>query len=250
MTVIQVVNTRNSTYDEYIGRGSIWGNPFTLPRYHTDADRDQVIARYERYLLGNPGLMSRLPELCGKRLGCFCAPKRCHGDILKQYAEAWERDSAVYSHVLLITGPRTWDDVEEMRRTFTELWREWGPDQVARPLLVFGACPDGADAMAGSLWRSAGFDTMPCPADWRAHGRSAGVKRNQEMVVIADGLRRAGSQVTCRAFLDLCRKSGCPQRDQQQLMPGRPGHFSHGTIDCRRRAIAMGFQVADVSGRH
>jgi hypothetical protein len=31
--------------------------------------------------------MQDLHELKDKRLGCFCKPKACHGDVLKKYAE-------------------------------------------------------------------------------------------------------------------------------------------------------------------
>jgi hypothetical protein len=41
-----------------------------------------VIRKYREYLLSNPDLLDRLPELEGKTLGCWCAPKPCHGDVL------------------------------------------------------------------------------------------------------------------------------------------------------------------------
>jgi hypothetical protein len=66
--------------DVYIGRGSIWGNPFKIG---DDGTRNQVIEKYEAYLHQNGNLMERLHELNGKNLVCFCAPKPCHGDILK-----------------------------------------------------------------------------------------------------------------------------------------------------------------------
>ncbi|MFF2053745.1 DUF4326 domain-containing protein [Leifsonia sp. NPDC058194] len=81
---IRVVNKRKETYDVYIGRGSIWGNPFVIGR---DGDRAEVIRKYEAYLASRPELIARLPELRGKRIGCFCAPQACHGDVLKCWAE-------------------------------------------------------------------------------------------------------------------------------------------------------------------
>lgn len=84
MNEIQVVNKYRDEFDTYIGRGSIWGNPFVIG---LDGDRDEVIRKYEEYLAANPMLLDRLPELLGKRLGCFCAPKACHGDVLKRWAE-------------------------------------------------------------------------------------------------------------------------------------------------------------------
>jgi hypothetical protein len=71
----------------YIGREnkwlnlprSKWANPFVLER---EADRDAVLERYRQYVLSQPDLMAALPELHGKTLACYCAPKRCHGEVL------------------------------------------------------------------------------------------------------------------------------------------------------------------------
>ena len=49
--------------------------------------REEVIARYERWLASQPGLVSRARrELAGKVLGCWCAPLACHGDVLARVA--------------------------------------------------------------------------------------------------------------------------------------------------------------------
>jgi hypothetical protein len=72
-------------YDVYIGRGSPWGNPF---REGIDGTREEVIARYETRLMTQPELLAQLPSLRGKRLGCYCAPKPCHGDVLLRLANA------------------------------------------------------------------------------------------------------------------------------------------------------------------
>ncbi|WP_199842664.1 MULTISPECIES: DUF4326 domain-containing protein [Streptomyces] len=237
---IRVVNKRTSDYDVYIGRGSVWGNPFRLAPGHTEADRARVIAQYETHLLASPELLRRLPELRGKRIACFCAPKPCHGDVLKKYAEA------LYSHALLVTGSRTWNDEKHMRQALNDAWRAWGPSNVIRPVLISGHCPEGADAMAERLWRNAGFEILTFPADWSAHGKRAGLRRNQEMVGAAQAFRETGTQVLCTAFLDLCREPGCPKRSQEQLTPRAPGHFSHGTIHCRARARAAGIKTASV----
>jgi DNA-binding MarR family transcriptional regulator len=68
-----------------IDRRTDWGNPFEMPN---DGDRETVIMNYaEHYLPHKPSLLSRLDELHGKALGCWCAPEPCHGDILKARAE-------------------------------------------------------------------------------------------------------------------------------------------------------------------
>lgn len=78
-------------YDVYIGRPSKWGNPFshldgTLAEYKV-ATRDEAVDRYAEWIKKQPELLAALDELKDKTLGCFCAPKRCHGDVLKQLAE-------------------------------------------------------------------------------------------------------------------------------------------------------------------
>jgi hypothetical protein len=152
-----------------------------------------------------------------------------------------------FSHVVLVTGSRSWKDEQSMCSAFNDAWRDWGAGNGIRPVLISGHCPEGgADAMAERLWRAAGFEIRTFPAAWVAHGKRAGFQRNQEMVDAAEVFREAGTQVLCTAFLDLCRKSGCPQRDQEQLMPHTPGHFSHGTIHCRARARAAGIETATV----
>lgn len=77
--VTKAVNKRNSPYDVYIGRGSRWGNPFEIGK---DGSREEVCAKYLGYLLENKDLLTSLPCLKDKILGCFCAPKLCHGDII------------------------------------------------------------------------------------------------------------------------------------------------------------------------
>ncbi|MGW0536356.1 SLOG family protein [Streptomyces sp. NPDC003032] len=151
-----------------------------------------------------------------------------------------------FSHVVLVTGSRGWNDEKSMRETFNDAWRDWGAENVTRPVLISGHCPESADAMAERLWRAVGFDIRTFPAAWSAHGKGAGFQGNQEMVDAAQVYREAGAQVLCTAFLDLCRKHGCQQRGQQQLLPHAPGHFSHGTIHCRSRARAAWIVTATV----
>lgn len=76
----------------YIGRPSVWGNPFTHINFGTKAQfvvgsRDEAVKKYEEYLLAHPELVARAKEeLKGKDLVCWCAPKACHGDILLRVA--------------------------------------------------------------------------------------------------------------------------------------------------------------------
>ena len=77
-----VVNKRKAPFDVYIGRGSIWGNPYHVEEY----GRDGCIDLYRTYIIKRletePGLLDQLLALKGARLGCYCKPARCHGDVL------------------------------------------------------------------------------------------------------------------------------------------------------------------------
>lgn len=95
----KVVHIRRDSYDLYIGRGSVWGNPFKIG---PDGDRAEVLAKYKEYLLRGEGrhLLQRIDELEAKTLGCFCAERggltvhnetRCHGQLLLQLVELRQR---------------------------------------------------------------------------------------------------------------------------------------------------------------
>jgi hypothetical protein len=77
-----VVNKNSEPYDVYIGRGSIFGNPYEIG---VDGTREEVIKRYQKwfnFLLRDKVFCKELMKLKGKRLGCFCKPKPCHGEII------------------------------------------------------------------------------------------------------------------------------------------------------------------------
>ena len=75
----RVVNIRHEECDIYIGRPSKWGNPFIIGR---DGTREEVIEKYHVRLLRSDNMLAELPKLFGKRLGCYCKPLPCHGDVL------------------------------------------------------------------------------------------------------------------------------------------------------------------------
>jgi hypothetical protein len=86
---------------------------------------------------------------------------------------------------VLVTGSRTWTDQAAIGDALREHHQ---PGAV----LVSGACPRGADAIAERLWSSWGGQVERHPADWST-GRAAGYARNAEMVA-------AGADA-CLAFI-------------------------------------------------
>lgn len=74
----------------YIGRGSIWGNPYShktgTKAEHKVDTREEAVEAYKQYLWKQltSGVFTKemILSLDGKRLACYCAPQACHGDIL------------------------------------------------------------------------------------------------------------------------------------------------------------------------
>jgi hypothetical protein len=85
---MRVVNLRKEPYDVYIGRGSIYGNPFIIGK---DGNREDVIRKYVEWMVNQQALLAALPELKGKVLGCYCKPAACHGDVLVEMVKILER---------------------------------------------------------------------------------------------------------------------------------------------------------------
>lgn len=85
MSSTTVVNIYKELYDISIMRPGYFGNPFKIG---VDGDRDEVISKYREWLRTQPSLIDLMKcELKGKRLGCCCKPKPCHGDIIVEFIE-------------------------------------------------------------------------------------------------------------------------------------------------------------------
>jgi hypothetical protein len=93
--MVEVVNVRKCKDfgkregDVYIGRAGMdfanspWGNPFPLRH---ESRRSMVIDQYRVWVLQElqNGRLNLESLKDAKRLGCWCAPKACHGDVLKE----------------------------------------------------------------------------------------------------------------------------------------------------------------------
>lgn len=87
----KVVHCKRDTYDVYIGRPSKWGNPFSHKpgsvAPFSAPTREDSILKYRMWLMTQPQLVADAKaELRGKTLGCWCAPRACHGDVLLEIA--------------------------------------------------------------------------------------------------------------------------------------------------------------------
>ncbi|MFI2909427.1 DUF2493 domain-containing protein [Streptomyces sp. PDY-4] len=111
---------------------------------------------------------------------------------------------------LLVTGSRSWSDVALLEGVIGEvLWLgRYRPRDV---LLIHGACPQGADAMADRFAREIGMSVRRHPADWDAYRKRAGFIRNAEMV-------SAGADL-CFAFI----KAGSPGASMTAALAKKAG---------------------------
>lgn len=127
-----------------------------------------------------------------------------------------------------MTGSRDWDDMPAVSRALLGVWLD--NDRPNGAVLVSGACPTGADAMAEQVWEMQGFPVERHPADWSL-GRRAGPERNRRMVDL-------GADV-CLAFISNCTSPRC------KIDGDHPSHGASGTADM---AEAAGIPVRRVYG--
>ena len=81
---------RGEGFDIYIGRGTIWGNPYPIG---PAGDREEVLRKYQydfdrRLLRFFEDHDKNVNKIRGKILGCHCRPAACHGDILAAYVNS------------------------------------------------------------------------------------------------------------------------------------------------------------------
>lgn len=68
----------------YVGRPTKWGNPYVIGK---DGTRDEVVTKYREYIENNPELRDSAKTLLHKKdLVCWCAPLKCHADVLLEIA--------------------------------------------------------------------------------------------------------------------------------------------------------------------
>lgn len=84
--VVFINGTRFPLYD------SIWANPYKINETQT---REKVIQLYSEYiqekLESDNNLVNELLKLKGKKLGCWCKPEYCHGDILIELIKKYDK---------------------------------------------------------------------------------------------------------------------------------------------------------------
>lgn len=78
---------------------------------------------------------------------------------------------------VLVCGGRDWSDADGAYRILDRLSQEWGPD-----VTIIEGDARGADRIAGYWARKRGHTNVKFRADWDAHGKRAGILRNERML--------------------------------------------------------------------
>ena len=121
----------------------------------------------------------------------------------------------VGTHRVLITGSRDWTDHIAIHEALAVVCSE----RTGRLVIVHGACPRGADAIA-SRWVDNFGDQYRSveerhPANWQINGKRAGFIRNAHMVNLGADIClafiRNGSRGATHTA-DLAEKAGIPTR--------------------------------------
>jgi hypothetical protein len=79
-----------------------------------------------------------------------------------------------------VVGSRSFMDFWYMVKELDKL------DLSVNDVIVSGGCPQGADYLAERYARYRGHEMKIFRADWKKYGRSAGLKRNDELVEYCD----------------------------------------------------------------
>ena len=187
----KVVNINKEDYDVYIGRdgkglNGYFGNPFKLLPGQESGDTLDAYSQYFFNKLENdPEFRRKVNTLKNKKLGCFCKPKKCHGDIIVEYlnkpkfkilvcgSREIKNKEAIFSKLDYLTSKRNLSEIEIIQggqKSFDS---------------CFDSSPNryhGADYFA-KLWaEERGVEMTEFKADWGKYGKAAGPIRNNEML--------------------------------------------------------------------
>lgn len=97
MSETEIVNGNKEECDLWIDRKSRFGNPFSIEdapdSFPEDVKREYVIHLYRTWfrckVKNDEAFAEAVENLRGKKLGCHCKPKPCHGDVIKKWLDGY-----------------------------------------------------------------------------------------------------------------------------------------------------------------
>lgn len=179
----RVVNIYKEPYDIYIGRSGqnkdgTFGNPFN------SGDRNKDIESYKTYfykkIKEDNVFKMKILKLQGKRLGCFCKPKKCHGDIIADYLDAIG-EPKTYG----IIGCRRYSNSNKVFDDY-EFVKEILSYYNFKKIISGGAI--GADSLAKRYWKENNINFEEIKPNWNKHKSKykAAYVRNKAIVDKSD----------------------------------------------------------------
>lgn len=82
--------------------------------------------------------------------------------------------------IITVTGSRDFNSPDLVNQVFDAICDEWRIGNY--PVLVRHGGARGADQLAGKIAKNRGWQVQEFPANWDAHGKSAGYVRNRELI--------------------------------------------------------------------
>jgi Domain of unknown function (DUF4326)/YspA, cpYpsA-related SLOG family len=206
MGQIRIVNKhQGASAGVYVGRPTLLGNPY---RVQHDA-REQAVQRYRAWLrrqwqVGGE-VKEALLELARAyterdelTLICWCAPRRCHAEVIREAVLGIVQHGLVESPpvhqappagphrtsggllMLIIAGSRTFTDYQRLCQVLA-------PDKERITQVLTGGAR-GADQLGYRwAWKHAVRHQL-FRAEWERFGKSAGMRRNHQMAQAGDVL--------------------------------------------------------------
>jgi YspA, cpYpsA-related SLOG family len=110
---------------------------------------------------------------------------------------------------VIIAGGRDFADYNLLSTKVSHLIQNKLPD-----VAIISGVARGADSLGAKFGRANGITVIEKPADWNKFGKSAGYRRNEEMLQIADAVIAFwdGKSKGTKHMIDISRSAGIPVR--------------------------------------
>ena len=111
---------------------------------------------------------------------------------------------------ILIGGGRNFNDYEYLEKSVDEFISETFPDE--KEITIISGAARGADRLGEAYSLARKYNLERYPADWDKYGKSAGFRRNEDMVKIADAaiMFWDGSSHGTKHAIEISREKGIP----------------------------------------
>jgi hypothetical protein len=88
---MKLVHCKKEPFTHYIGRPSLFGNPYVIGK---DGTREQVVIKFKRYAVQY--LLEEIKSLPKDAvLACWCSPQDCHGNAIMEIWEDLQCDTTI-----------------------------------------------------------------------------------------------------------------------------------------------------------